>query len=614
MKVALATTPYYECSSTSFELGTLKSCLREVNISADHFNWHFEFAAKIGFEAYYQLSRDPHLFEAYWTFARNVVISNDFDFFKLSSITPAKLSEIRIEAERFQERLTSINWHDYSLLILDTFNNQLVPSISIARSIKKENPDLVVALSGTNVAHPIMGPEYLKLPWIDIVFLGELESAAVSLAIELQHKDLQEICLESIEGIAYRHDGQIVVQPDSHKTSMNNVPAPNYEDYLAAIHEHNTSEFFSCGSEEQFYLGMEFSRGCTYGNKKLCKFCSYVEEAGFSSSEKSVEGAIQLLKDLHENNPEITKFMLYDPLCPRKLLLQTLTEWSKIRHEYQDSIIFFQTKPWHLREDLEIMGESGAKGLYLGIESLRPEVLREFEKGQTVCQSLANLRWCKELGLYAEWWYLLGIPGFVEDHSSVLKLIPLIYHLPCPYYIKFINIVRGSPYFNDRYNLGIRDVYPYPSYRYVLPECIDLEKAAYYWSHAEWCDESQHSELISEISVWQEEFRNGASLILQGNQIHDRRDRVKTSDLSDDMLALLRFCDAPKSRRHLDKFSESSIAWALREGWIVELEGQVVSLVETHHNSAYADYLNNCREKHMALNAELGDIPNSRWR
>lgn len=620
MKVGLAITPYYRCWTTSFELGTLKSCLSQFQIDANVFNWHFEFAKWIGFENYFRHSLHTDLFDSYWTFARDLNQSNSWEFLKKAQMNPIELVKTRIEADRFCKKISQYDWDKYTILILDTFGNQLVPSLSIAKSIKERYPNLIIGLSGTSVGHPVMGPEYLKLSWIDIVFLGELEYAAVSLIRELESVKLNDIDLTQIPGIAYRRKGDICVQNDLHNVQLDDIPTPDYSDYLSLIQSHLNDPLFANNTEEQFYLGIEFSRGCTYGNKKLCKFCSYTEEAGLKTNERHPKEALKLLEEIHQKCPEINKFMIYDPLCPRKLLVNILQEWSKIRRHYQDSVLFFQTKPWHLKEDLGIMQKAGAKGIFLGIENLHPDVLAEFEKGQNICQSIANLKWSKEFGLYAEWWYLLSIPGLDNEqelNDESLSLIPKLFHLPPPYFIKFLDIIRGSIYFNQKYELGLQDVRPYLKYQYVLPDCIDIENAAYHWVHRDWCKKDKYIDIFKAIKDWRDRFQRGASLVLSGNCILDTRRIEKVTEISKETRKLLEFCDAPKSSKYvLNKFSDDVLTECCQNDWVVCLSGQYVSIVEQNKNDDYSMYLNRIQNKRAEFGSstEFGEVPNSRWR
>ena len=105
-------------------------------------------------------------------------------------------------------------------------------------------------------------------------------------------------------------------------------------------------------------------------------------------------------------------------------------------------------------------------------------------KGTTMLLNLRLLKWAHYYGIQVAWNLLNGFPGETrEDYEEQVRLIPMILHLPPPVGGGPIWLERFSPYFTDP-SFPVRDVAPWPAYRFVYPEDqIDLRKIAYFFNY-----------------------------------------------------------------------------------------------------------------------------------
>src|SRR5262249_22021301 len=136
-------------------------------------------------------------------------------------------------------------------------------------------------------------------------------------------------------------------------------------------------------------------------------------------------------------------------------------------------------------------------------------------KGVTAVQNIQLLKWCLELRIQPVWGLLWGFPNEdPRDYQEMVRLIPLITHLPPPSGFGRIRFDRFSPNYMEAEKFGFINVAAYPSYQYVYGlgnrQLADL---AYFFCY-DYADgrvpEEYTSGVAHKLSQWQAGHCNSA--------------------------------------------------------------------------------------------------------
>jgi len=211
-----------------------------------------------------------------------------------------------------------------------------------------------------------------------------------------------------------------------------------------------------------------------------------------------------------------------------------------------------------------------------GIESLSDEVLQIMRKGVKALQNIQLLKWCKEVGIIAEWNILWGFPGeSPEEYFRLAKLVPLLAHLQPPNFAISLRLDRFSPNFNEHKELGFKDLTPFPAYKFVYPLAPEaVANLAYYFTY----DYTQPRDVASYVRPLSEE-------VLRWQQCHETSNlfQIEQGD------RLLLWDSRPVAKRRLialsgkEKFlylacdqvstlKQLSDSWSKVSGWAVDTE------------------------------------------
>lgn len=121
------------------------------------------------------------------------------------------------------------------------FSGQFPSVLHYAKMIKNGFPDVSIVIGGI---HPTIFPTEIltNCPSIDYVILGEGEESIVQLARVLEYYSLDE--LEQIDGLAYRQNGKVVVNPKtSFISDLDAIPFPAYDLINLEDYYHDTSKW-----------------------------------------------------------------------------------------------------------------------------------------------------------------------------------------------------------------------------------------------------------------------------------------------------------------------------------------------------------------------------------
>ena len=288
---------------------------------------------------------------------------------------------------------------------------------------------------GTHVT-PMVRETLEPFPALDFILVGEPEytfkELVESLAgIESLDDPLPD--LSNILGLAWRRDGEIVVNPArSFAPSLDDLPMP--------LHHLLPLDKYRIPMIKGPYTFIVTGRGCTAGCTYCIKHVSYQWSVRLRSPERIVEELwalnklgvhnIHMYADLFTVNRE----QVVD-LC--NLIIK---EGLKIRWTCNSRVDYVD------EEMLRLMGKAGCWLISWGIESGNEQILKNARKGNDPRKAERALRWAKAAGIKNWGYFIIGLPGETEetirqtiDFSKKLPLDLALFHVASPY--------PGTPFF-----------------------------------------------------------------------------------------------------------------------------------------------------------------------
>ena len=241
--------------------------------------------------------------------------------------------------------------------------------------------------------------------------------------------------LRSIEGLAWRCQGKIMLNPDRNFIpDLNELPTPRHD--LLPLNNYRMPLI------KGPYAFVVPSRGCPAGCKYCIKHVSYNYSVRVRSAEDVLE-ELWVLKKLGVDN-----VMMYADLftvnrdhvieiCKAMIAQKIDMKWMcNSRVDYVDE------------EMLHIMGQAGCHMISWGIESGSMEVLKRARKGADPSKAAQALSWAKAAGIKNFGYFIIGLPGETEEtiqqtiaFSKTLPLNVAIFHIAAPY--------PGTPFFYE---------------------------------------------------------------------------------------------------------------------------------------------------------------------
>ncbi len=304
-------------------------------------------------------------------------------------------------------------------------------SVSLAQKIKQHRASTFVAFIGP---HGTSSPAWVfeKCPELGVAVQGEPEETVNELAFHVAAQNLKPETrnLQGIAGIAFRDDGGAVIQtpPRQFKTDVDAIPFPDYSDMPPKNYKNS---MFKNGSPFTLVVS---SRGCHYG----CVFCLR-SMWGVKYRARSVENIMEELRMLKRQHgvralyfQDLEFAIDYD----RALALCEAMEKENIRISWACS-----TRLDSVDEPLlSVMKRAGCGSVNFGLESGSQEILNKSHKGLKLQNARETLDVCKKIGLQANLYMMVGLPGETEKSleetarfSAGQNLFLHIGNLPIPY-------------------------------------------------------------------------------------------------------------------------------------------------------------------------------------
>ena len=227
----------------------------------------------------------------------------------------------------------------------------------------------------------------------DYVIRGEGEDSFVELLKAINERTP----LGNVPGISYRENGKGIQNPSSiTKVNMADLPGNDF----------STSKIFS--GPKEWPGRIMFSRGCPYD----CSFCSVTTTFGKKYRYKSTEQIIAELRPfagrpvgfIDDNFAAIPK--------KTKDLLRAMLKEKVVPSRYSCQI---RVNAAADEELLDLMRRTGCRVANVGLESVSPETLKAYHKGQTYDQIVSSIKAFQKYGIGLHGMFVLGADGDTVD-------------------------------------------------------------------------------------------------------------------------------------------------------------------------------------------------------
>ena len=259
--------------------------------------------------------------------------------------------------------------------------------------IKEKFPNIKIIVGGTHAT--ILPEQVLKeCEAIDFIVRQEYDFTVPEL--------VQTDNLESVRGISYRKDNQIIHNPDCELTDLDKLPFVSkvYQKYL------NVDDYAYAFAQKPM-IQIVASRGCP----NQCNFCSYPSTMGGRNYRiRDINDLADEFEYIIKEMPEIKEIFIED---------DTFTVNQKRTVEFCDELIrrnlnavwSCNTRVDLTYETMKKMKDAGCRLLVCGYESGNQRVLDETKKGITLEQSRAFAKNARKLKIKVFGCFMIGLKG-----------------------------------------------------------------------------------------------------------------------------------------------------------------------------------------------------------
>jgi len=320
------------------------------------------------------------------------------------------------------------------------FSNQWPAVKELAKRLKQEDPNLIVATGG---AHPsFLAERCMNDAPVDFVIKGEAEHSLLELLGRIRRGG----SYEEVDGLVWRENGRIRENPKTgFIQDLDSIPFPAH-DLLPTEKYFKLALPMGYGFLSPRALPIVTSRGCPC----QCTFCSSTHLWGRRYRTRSPENVLSEMD------------WLVDAFGVKELKFQddNLTVDRKRAQEIFKGMI---ERPWRLswstpngiavwtldRELMTMMKQSGAWGLVMAIESGDQWVLTNLIKKPLKLDKAREVnKIMKDLGLHRSAYFIIGFPG--ETREQIMNTVRFSRELALQYSVLFIyNPLPGSELFEE---------------------------------------------------------------------------------------------------------------------------------------------------------------------
>jgi radical SAM superfamily enzyme YgiQ (UPF0313 family) len=307
----------------------------------------------------------------------------------VESIDPNLNRKKKLTKKDLERIMTS----DY--LLLSSITRTIPQTRELAEIYKKANPEGKVIVGGPHVTFT---PKE-TLEWADVVVRHEGDKTIVELLEKLE----QQKSLKEVKGISYNLGAMFVNNECRELLSKEELSALPFSDY--SIYPRKITGIINT------------SRGCPYA----CNFCSVTQLYGSKYRRKSNQ---RILEELSVIKTRLGKVFFCDDnfAANKRATKELLEEMVKLNgkkdYSCQLSInsAFLSSQTNELDEEFVALLRRAHFGeVYLGIESINEETLKEYHKPATVERNKLAVKVFRDAGLWTHGMMMIGGEGDTNE-------------------------------------------------------------------------------------------------------------------------------------------------------------------------------------------------------
>ncbi|KZZ83562.1 B12-binding domain-containing radical SAM protein [Bacillus sp. SJS] len=295
-------------------------------------------------------------------------------------------------------------------------------TIKVINMLKKIKPELVIVLGGPEVTYDVL--DWMeRIPQADYIVIGEGEQTFKQL---LQAID-QGLPMRTVNGIAYREDGKVRIQPQANKLDLKELPSPfRFKEDLSSL------------SKRVTYV--ETSRGCPFS----CQFCLSSIEVGVRYFDR--EKVKEDIRFLMEHGAKTIKFVDRTFNISRSYAMEM---FQFLIDEHRPGTVFqFEITADIMRpEVIQFLNDNAPKGLFrfeIGVQSTNDETNDLVMRRQNFSKLTRTVMMVKEGQKIEQHLDLIaGLPE--EDYHSFKKTFNDVFEMrPEELQLGFLKMLRGT--------------------------------------------------------------------------------------------------------------------------------------------------------------------------
>ena len=514
-RVALICMPFASGQRPSIQIGLITAVAEQAGFEVDAYHFNLDLAAQLSPALYENFCEHRGNLTGEWLFApaafRSEAPSDEASYFQaypeeLEWARKLGKDEVflvdlrqRVLPSFIENCLTAVDWSRYRVVAFSSVFQQNVACLALARRIKECYPNATSVFGGANMEGD-MGREYARaFPFLDYTVSGEADHAFPALLRTLAEN-----------GDAARLPGVVVIGSNGDITGsqaaavsdLDALPVPNYSPYFERATQLGLLPHYKAG----WMIPFESSRGCWWGQKAHCTFCG-LNGLGMAFRAKSPQRVLGKLSELARRH-SICSFEAVDNILDLHYIENLFAKIDEAKLDYR---FFYEVKVNLTRSQIKALYRGGVRNIQPGIESMGTRLLQLMRKGCTMLQNVRCLKWCLYYGIRVGWNLLSGFPGETEaDYQKQMEVLRCIEHLEPPSGCNRIWLERFSPYYTDRQTFPVFNVRPQASYRYVYPEHVNLDRAAYFFDYemGDTLGAAAHADVEALVAQWQKDWQS----------------------------------------------------------------------------------------------------------
>ncbi|HAA13148.1 MAG TPA: hypothetical protein DCE41_16240 [Cytophagales bacterium] len=353
---------------------------------------------------------------------------------------------------------------------------QLHAGISILNGIKAKDPTVTTIMGGGYFDDYGREEGVLSLPIeVDHLLVGEAEDTFIQI-------------LDAVSGKAKPPTERVIRHTEGR--SLKGLPLADYDAYANQITTILGKEYFDTQVQVLWY---ESNRGCWWGDKSRCTFCS-IPEAIFRR--KDTKQVVADLQEIQKKYPD--KVVLFAD----NIIVDEFTDEVLALAPDSNTLpkVGFQLKVGKTLDYVTGLHRINTRWALPGVESFSTSLLKRMKKGTKGKDNLYFLRNACSYGIALQYHLLWGFPGDIQqEYDYLLELAPKLSHLQPVAFFTYALIGRGSPLFEHAESLGVQDKQAWQAYHAVYPTDADIFRLTHYFKGVFTSAAYEQPELIAAI-------------------------------------------------------------------------------------------------------------------